>query len=102
MAATTSQVRILLIRPWIRPLAPIRAALRDAALDARILRVDLEPALNAALARGGFDIIVFDPLTKELPRPVVQARLTPDLEPVVLANDGLAAQIAAALISRLN
>jgi len=54
MPALGSKINVLLIRSWIHPLAPLRAALHDAAIDARFTRIDIEPALNAALARGGF------------------------------------------------
>lgn len=76
MASSPEQPRILLVRPWTEPLAPLRAALRQADLDARIVRVDIEPALNAALKRGStFDLIVFDPATRGITRELIDARL---------------------------
>ncbi len=68
-------MKVLLVRPWIHPLAPLRDALRVAGLDPRFTRVDIEPALNAALARGSHDIVLYDPTTPALSRPVVEARL---------------------------
>jgi len=66
MATTDSTVKVLLIRPWIHSLAPVRAALRSAGIEARFTRVDIEPALHAALARGGFDVAIVDPATPGL------------------------------------
>ncbi len=73
MATSASTVKVLLIRPWIHSLAPLRAALRDAGYEARFTRVDLEPALHAALARGGFDIAIVDPATPGLSRSAIDA-----------------------------
>jgi hypothetical protein len=75
MAAPSDSIRILLIRAWTEPLAPFRDALRNAGIAARIARVDIEPALNAALSRGAFDVVVIDPNTPGLARGVVEARL---------------------------
>ena len=75
MTTTIAPVRILVIRPWTQPLNPLRTALRQAGIQARIIRVDFEPALNAALVRGDFDVILFDESTRGLPRSVVEARL---------------------------
>ena len=44
-------------------------------IEARIVRVDIEPALNAALDRGRFDVVVFDPRTPNLARMIIDARL---------------------------
>ena len=75
MAAWSEKVRILLIRPWTEPLAPLRAVLRDAGIPAQIFRVDIEPALNAALHRGGFDVVIFDPKMPGISREAVETRL---------------------------
>lgn len=76
MSLSAEPVRILLVRAWTEPLAPLRAALRDAGLVARIVRVDIEPALNAALERGSkFDVVVFDPATRGIARELLDARL---------------------------
>ena len=66
-------MKVLLIRSWIHPLAPVRAALRATGLDPRFTRVDIEPALNAALFRGGHDIALHDPATPGLPRSLVES-----------------------------
>jgi hypothetical protein len=72
--ATSPTPRILVIRAWTEPLAPFRAVLRDAHVTVRITRVDIEPALNAALARSSFDVIVWDP-SCAITRDIVEARL---------------------------
>lgn len=68
-------MKVLLVRPWIHSLAPLRNALRVAGFDPRFTRVDIEPALNAALARGAPDLLLLDPATPNLSRPVIEARL---------------------------
>ena len=73
MASPDSTVKVLLIRPWIHSLAPLRAALRSAGYEARFTRVDIEPALQAALARGEFDIAIVDPATPGLTRSTIEA-----------------------------
>lgn len=75
MAAESEKVRILLIRAWTEPLAGFRAALAASGIEARISRVDIEPALNAALSRTSFDLIVLDPRTPGITRDLVEARL---------------------------
>jgi len=75
MAASSEKVRILLVRPWTEPLVAFRAALVASGIEARISRVDIEPALNAALSRTSFDLIVLDPRTPGITRDLVEARL---------------------------
>jgi hypothetical protein len=74
MAPSSATPRILVIRPWTEPLTELRAALRDAGVTVRITRVDIEPALNAALARSSYDVVVWDPHCR-ITRDVVEARL---------------------------
>jgi hypothetical protein len=105
MDVTSAKVRILLIRPWFDALAPIRAVLRDAGFTARITRVDLETALDVALSRGQFDVVVFDPTTK-LSLDVVEMRIrthgagTPIITLGALGE--LIPALTAALIARIN
>lgn len=73
MASPDSTVKVLLIRSWIHSLAPLRDALRSSGYEARFTRVDIEPALQAALARGGFDIAIADPTTPGLSRSTIEA-----------------------------
>lgn len=68
-------MKVLLVRPWVHPLAPLRDALRVAGFDPRFTRVDIEPALNAALTRGTHDIILLDPCTPSITRATIEARL---------------------------
>jgi len=106
MVLTSDKVRILLIRPWTEPLAPFRAALRDAGIETRITRVDIEPALNAALSRGRFDVVVFDPKTSDISRELLEVRLreNPQRTPVVVFKtlDVAIEQLKHALAARLN
>ena len=68
-------LHILLIRAWIHELEPVRAALRDAGFDVDITRIDIEPALHAALTRRAFDLVIHDPNVASLSREVIEARL---------------------------
>jgi precorrin-6B methylase 1 len=74
MTPSSATPRILVIRAWTEPVAQLRAALRDAGVTVRITRVDIEPALNAALARSSYDVVIFDPRCS-IPRDIVEARL---------------------------
>lgn len=74
MAHSGTTPRILVIRPWTEPLVRFRAALRDTGVIVRITRVDIEPALNAALARASYDVVVWDP-SSTITRDIVEARL---------------------------
>lgn len=74
MVSPGVRIRILLIRPWVRPLEALRDALRAVGVEPRFTRVDIEPALNASLTRGGLDLAILDPETPGLSRDVVEAR----------------------------
>lgn len=106
MEATNTTIWILLVRPWTEPLVPIRAALRDAGMVARISRVDIEPALEAALSRRQYDVIVFDPSSQELTIDVVEARARAHghATPIVVMRsvDQLVPLVNEALLARLN
>ena len=106
MAAATNKVRILLIRPWTEPLAPLRAALRDAGVEARISRVDIEPALNAALARTRFDLVVLDPKTNHVTLDTVTACLRQNrrFAPIIVLESvpAFVERVKHALAERLN
>src|SRR5687768_2055120 len=88
MDARGTTVRILLIRRWTESVAPIREALDAAGVAARITRVDIEPALNAALCRTEFDVVIFDPATENLSVEVIEARLREHrrISPIVTLN----------------
>lgn len=99
-------IRILLIRPWTEPLAPLRIALDQAAIAARIHRVDIEPALNAALNRGGYDVVVLDPRTPAISVEVIEACMKANRRsfPIVTLGDPstLGDAIRNAIRARLN
>lgn len=100
-----THIRIVLIRPWTRPLAPVRQALRSAGMAARIVRVDFEPALNAALGRDRCDVVVLDEGT-EITRTIALAHVREhgSMAPVISlgALDDLAAAIIRALATTVN
>ena len=74
MTAENERTAVLVIRAWTEPLVQFRAALRDAGVTVRITRVDIEPALNAALARSSYDVVVWDPRCS-IARDIVETRL---------------------------
>jgi DNA-binding NtrC family response regulator len=108
MSAESKTIRILLIRAWTEPFALFRAALRAAGIHVRIARVDIEPALNAALGRGSYDAIVFDPTTPGISHDVIEARLREHARfiPIVVVApgslDSLANAIKHTLDAKLN
>jgi CheY-like chemotaxis protein len=69
------ELRVLVVRPWTESLAELRAALESSGHDVHIVRVDFEPALNAALAREAFDATIFDPATPGMSRALVETSL---------------------------
>lgn len=104
MTSPDSTIHVLLIRPWILSLAPVRGALRSAGYEARFTRVDLEPALQAALTRGGFDLAIVDLATPGLPPATIEACLREYRAylPVVEVGDvsDLGARVKRALAAR--
>jgi hypothetical protein len=104
MASPTSTVHVLLIRPWIHSLAPLRASLRRAGYEARFTRIDIEPALSAALGRGGYDVAVVDPATPGLTRATIEGCLRDHRAdfPIIVLEDieSLGEHVKAALASR--
>lgn len=106
MREDNDAIRILLIRPWTAPLAPLRIALEQAGMTARFHRVDIEPALNAALHRSGYDVVVLDPTTPAITREIVDACMKANRRslPIVTLSDPstLADAIRSACRSQLN
>ncbi len=106
MPGQALHIDILLVRSWLHPLEPIRSTLRTAGFAPRFHRVDIEPALHAALTRGGYDVVIVDPHTAVLSRQIVQARideLRPGTPLVLLGElSDLGARIAAVLHARRN
>ncbi len=96
MDAASEKVRILLIRPWTEPLSAFRDALTASGIRARIWRVDIEPALNAALSRTSYDLVILDPRTPGITREVVEATLREHRRIVqIVIYDGLEATVVA-------
>ena len=95
-----------MIRPWTTPIAPLRDALHGAGLDVTLVRVDIEPALNAALMRSNFDVIVLDRATPGITCEVVETclrarnRWIPIVELITLET--VADEIRHALATSLN
>jgi hypothetical protein len=75
MSAAGVKIWILLVRPWTGSLGALRAELRGAGIDAELVRIDFEPALNAALVRERFDAVVYDPATPGITRELIETRL---------------------------
>lgn len=106
MPGQALHIEILLVRSWLHPLEPIRSSLRAARFAPRFHRVDIEPALHAALTRDGYDVVILDPGTTGLTHELVQARIT-ELRPgtpLLLLGDvaDLGGRIAAVLHARRN
>jgi hypothetical protein len=68
MAELAAKVSVLVVQMWVHDLKEIRAALQEAGLTATITRVDLEPALGAALEWGDFDVVIYDARTTAISR----------------------------------
>lgn len=54
-----SRLRLLLIASWHHATSELHASLRTHGLEARVARVDTEPALRAALGRGRYHAAVY-------------------------------------------
>ena len=100
-------LRILVVRSWDLPIAPLREALTVAGLRAELIRVDIEPALVAALGRRNIDAIIYAPGTRGIPFAVVKGlvdELGLDVPVVTFGEDddvaAVAAQLAAATRAR--
>ena len=104
MADPDRQLQILLIQYWIHDVRPIRTALEVAGITAAITRVDIEPALHAALTIGRYDAVIYDPATTSLSRTAAEECLRSvrkDLALIVADDlDGLGARLLAALQAR--
>lgn len=89
MADPAITVPVLVVQFWIHDVEPIRSALRDAGIDPRIRRVDIEPALHAALSWGRYEVVIYDPATPTISREAVEACLRASRRevPLVIADD---------------
>src|SRR5690242_6601761 len=101
-----ARLPILLVQFWVRDLAPIRTALTAAGIDARLVRVDIEPALHAALSWDRYAAVIYDPETPSLSRATVEelVRTSRADLPLILVDDlaTLGARVLAALRARQN
>ena len=59
-------LRVLFVKSWVDDLAPALSALREAGFEVTHERVDIAPALWAALERTRWDVIVCDWKTPQL------------------------------------
>jgi hypothetical protein len=104
--ARDPRLQILIIRSWIEELRPIRDALRAGGLSVDLTSVDFEAALDAALSRGGFAAVIYDPATPALPRDLVIAcmRANKCELPIIVLEDvaSLAARVQTAIAAHKN
>ena len=70
-----ARLRLLLIASWHHTTAELRASLREHGLEARVARVDSEPALRAALGRGRYHAALYVRGLPGLARDLVHATL---------------------------
>lgn len=94
-------MRVLVIQFWVNDSTPIRNALAAAGIDADLVRVDIEPAVNAALSWGRYTAVVYDPATTTVSLAAVEQcmRSNQCTVPLVVADDlsMLGARLLAAL-----
>ncbi len=98
-----------MVRSWDLSTTALRAALTAIGVEAELIRVDIEPALVAALSRRNVDAIVHAPATRGIPFVILQnvlRELAIDL-PIVRYDESdnpadVAAQIATAVQSDAN
>lgn len=63
MLSDLPRIDVLLIQFWIHDADAIVNALASAEVEANVKRVDIEPAVFAALGLRPYDLVVFDPST---------------------------------------
>ena len=91
MAEPATKVEVLVVQFWIHDIQPIRAALEGAGMVVAITRVDIEPALNAALTCGQYDLVIYDPSTATISKAAVEENLRASRrDPPLLVADDLA------------
>ena len=102
MVEHAERMDVLLIQYWIRSGKPIRDALDAAGIVADITRVDIEPALNAALSWQRYRVAIFDPDTQTITEAAVEACVRRHDIPLVVADDlaTLGVRVLAALRDR--
>jgi DNA-binding NtrC family response regulator len=72
MADRAAKLHILVVQSWTCDVRPIRDSLEAAGLDVSIMRVDIEPALHAALTWGQYDLVIYDPEATTISRTTVE------------------------------
>jgi hypothetical protein len=100
------RLHVLLIRPWTHRVDPVRAALHGTGFELHITRVDIEPALHAALSRRRFDLVIHDPSVPGITRDLIEAHLRErrHATPIVTLGDlaALADAVRLAIAAVLN
>lgn len=89
MSDLPDKIQVLVVQFWIHDRRPIRAALQRAGLDLTITRVDIEPALYAALTCGRYDLVIYDPATTTISKATVEETLRASRRdvPLLVADD---------------
>lgn len=82
-------IDVLAIQFWIHDPALIRDAVHAAGFIARIKRIDIEPALHAALGRQPWHLVIYDPATPDLSLETVRRAMRAFRRrvPVVIVGD---------------
>lgn len=75
MSERAGDVDVLVIQFWIEAVDPIAAAFQNIGITPRIKRVDIEPALNAALGRLAWHLVIYDPKTPGIGLKALQAAM---------------------------
>lgn len=95
------KMRVLVVQFWVHDSRPVRDALAAADIDADLVRVDIEPAVNAALSWGRYAAILYDPATTTVSLAAVEQcmRANQCAAPLVVADDlsTLGARVLAAV-----
>ena len=83
------KMRVLVIQFWVHDSRPIRDALAACDIDADLVRVDIEPAVNAALSWGRYGLVIYDPTTTSVSLAAVEQcmRANQCAAPLVVADD---------------
>jgi len=101
----STQLNILLVRPWTHDSERLRTSLRAIGLSVCLTRVDFPASLYAALSWGSFDVILFDPKTPSISHELLanalrDAKLTTPI--IVLSGDDVGKVVAAQVVARRN
>jgi len=95
------RARLLLICSWVHRSAEIHRALEQVGIYASLVRVDVEPALRAALVRGGYAAVVFVSDTPGLQRDLVETHILLHALDTPLVVVECISAIGSALVQRL-